>query len=318
MSKITVVIPCYNASEYLERCIRSFEEQTYKDFSVIFIDDCSTDNTVMKIQELKKTSNLDITLLFNARNSGPAVSRNRGIEYAKSEYITFCDCDDWYEKNFLEEMIAEMNQGVDIAFCGYRIVNEKGEIQKRPLIEKDAYLDSKEVLSLDVDSLCMMMVKASLMKETLLPDIRNGEDVAVVPLLIIKSKKCVVKKECLYNYFRRQGSASQAPSMIVVDSLIESFLYTKSKFPEELKEELEFLGIKNLLYSTMITLFSFDYDVDKVKEIRALFESDFPNWSNNKYYNQLTFYKKAVLFFLKVRCYFGIKILALIRKTITK
>jgi len=312
MSKISVVIPCYNAENYIERCVNAFEMQSFKDFTLIFVDDCSSDGTVEKIRKIN--SGLDIALLINEQNCGPAITRNKGIQYAASEYITFCDCDDWYEPEFLSEMLLALTENdADIALCGYNVVNEKGNVQKRPLAEKNIVLTGANALRLDADSLCMLMVKTDIMKTILLPDIRNGEDVAVVPLLIAKSQRCAVLKECLYNYYRRDGSASCKPTMRVVESLQQAFVYTQKFFPDNMKSELEYLGIKNMLYSALITLFSFGYDTKTASDILNSFERIYPFWHKNPYFCNLSFYKKIVLKLLKIRCFFAVKLIAYIR-----
>lgn len=81
-----------------------------------------------------------------------------------------------------------LNTNSDIAFCGYKVVDENGNLQMRALTDKSGTLSRTEIFGLDVDSLCMMMVKTSIMKDTLLPNLRNGEDVATVSLLIGKAK----------------------------------------------------------------------------------------------------------------------------------
>lgn len=319
MSKISIVIACYNVSNYIERCIRALENQTYKDFTAIFVDDCSTDDTAKKIEYYKGHSNIDIVILKNEVNRGPAFSRNNGIKYANTEYITFCDSDDWYEPEFLETFLnCFENSEVDIAFCGYSVVDEKGNKDERPLTTENKTMDYSDALRLDTDSLCMLMVKTELMKKTPLPDLRNGEDMAVVPLLISKSRRCVALSQCMYNYFRRSDSASQKPTMRVVDSLISSFEHVKRCFPVSLKSELEYIGIKNMLYSSIISLFSFSYDTEKANQIILNFEKDFPTWFKNPYIDHLSSYKRVVLKLVHKRRYRFIKWIADIRFLLTR
>ena len=318
MAKISVIIPCYNAEKYIVQCVESLKKQSFTDFTIIFVDDASTDDTVNRIQEIRAKESLDIVLLTNSQNSGPAVSRNKGIEYSTSEYITFCDCDDWYEPDYLEKMIKMLTQEcVDIALCGYKVVDENSKVQYRPMVDVDVTMNSTEALRLEADSLCMLMVKASIMKETLLPDLRNGEDSAVVPLLIAKANGCAVTKDCLYNYFRRQGSASQKPTMKVVESLRKSFAHTENEFPVGMKAELEYLGMKNMLYSTLISLFSFSFDIKKADEILNDFERIYPSWIENPYFKYMSSYKRIVLRLANRRLYPIIKLVACVRMIIT-
>ena len=319
MNRMTVVIPCYNAENYIDRCVDSLLKQTYQNFDVIFIDDASKDNTVKKLENIVLNCNLNIKIIKNEENSGPAKSRNRGILSATTEYITFCDADDSYEPDFLSKLFNELEKNkADLVVCGYSVVDENGNKEKRPLNFNGVLRSKADILKLDVDSLCMLMVKTNIMKDTLLPNIRNGEDMAVVPLLMIKSNSCVALGECLYNYCRRNNSASEKPTMKVVDSFISSFEFIKTHFPKEYYEIEEYIGIRNLLYAGLITLFSFSFDVKKANRILYDFEKSYPNWIQNKYINEMLNYKKIVLKMANKHAYWGIWILAKLRRSLTR
>lgn len=315
MPKVSVIIPCYNAEKYIERCLNALETQTFQDFEVIVIDDCSSDQSVKIITEYATHTTLQIHLLKNETNSGPAASRNKGIGTAKGDYIAFCDSDDWYDSNFLSSMLSKMEGNCsDIVFCGYKVIDSNNNCELRPLHSSKEVVSSNEALVLDVDSLCMMMVKAQIIKRTPLPNIRNGEDMAVIPLLIGQSNCCSIVNDCLYNYYRNNYSASQTATMQAVDSLILSFEHIKENFSTENKEILEYIGIRNLLYAGIITLFSVSYNPKKAKEIIENFEKDFPSWYENKMIGNMPKYKRLVLKFTHRRCYVVLFFIALIRK----
>lgn len=316
---VTVVIPCFNAAQYIYKCISSLENQTYHNFKVIFVDDNSTDDTYSQLLELQKISHLNIKVLLNAQNSGPAISRNRGILEVDTKYIAFCDCDDWYEPNFIEEMVGLLeSNSADLAFCGHKVVDENGSALMRPVFNKSGIISKEQVYSLDADSLCMLMVKSDIMKTTLLPNLRNGEDMAVVPLLIAKANIYVVSEKCLYNYFRRSDSASEMIKVEVVDSLLFSFDYLKQNFPSDLHIELEYIGIKYVLYSSIITLFTIGFYRKKALLILYNFEKNYPNWKNNPYLGGMRFYKRLVIFLVKLKCLYCIRVVAIVRKSLFK
>lgn len=311
MSKISVIIPCFNAASYIEKCLAALEEQLYKDFDVILVDDCSTDQTQNVIEQYKKTSKLHITVEKNDVNSGPAASRSRGIRTSCSEYVTFCDSDDWYEKDFLLKMITAIEQHqADMAFCGYHIVSEDHAVEKRPLQGACVIEDKKEALALNVDSMCMLMVRRTIIADCPWPDIRNGEDMAIVPLLICACNKYCVVQDCLYNYLTRASSASNAVSMKVVDALEQSFSFIQEHMPKEYALETEYIGMNNWLYAGLITLFSIGFDTKKARQILADFEKTYPDWSNHPMYDRLAKYKKLILCLAKKRMFLAIKIIA--------
>lgn len=314
---VTIVIPCYNVAKYIKRCIDSLVDQSFQKFKVILVDDKSTDDTYQYLLQLQATSGLDIMVLQNSCNSGPAVSRNKGILEADTKYITFCDSDDWYEPDFLKTMVSLLeDNAADMAFCGYKVVDEHGNSQSRPVYNRSGLISREEAFCLDADSLCMLMVKTDIMKDTLLPDLRNGEDVATVPLLMAKANRYAATVSCLYNYFRRSNSASERPTMKAVESLVCSYQYVQKNFPDKYIKEKEFLGIKNLLYSTIITLFSCSNDKRTAKELLNEFETIYPNWKNNPYITSLRIYKKVILRMVSLKLFGVVRLVAILRNVI--
>lgn len=316
---VTIVIPCYNAAKYIDKCIDSLINQTYKHFRVILVDDKSTDDTYTHLLQLQANSGLDISVLQNQQNSGPAASRNKGILACDTKYITFCDSDDWYEPDFIETMVNLLeDDSADMVFCGYKVVDEQGNFTSRSVNNRSGLISREEAFCLDADSLCMLMVKSDIMKNTLLPNLRNGEDIATVPLLMAKARKYATSNKCLYNYFRRSDSASEKPTMKAVNSLVCSYKYVQKNFPDEYIKEKEFLGIKNLLYSTLITLFSCSYDKRTAKMLLKEFENLYPFWKNNPYIASLRMYKKIIVYMVYFRCFFAIWIVAMLRNKLMK
>lgn len=314
---VTIVIPCYNVAKYIKRCIDSLVDQSFQKFKVILVDDKSTDDTYQYLLQLQATSGLDIMVLQNSCNSGPAVSRNKGILEADTKYITFCDSDDWYEPDFLKTMVSLLeDNAADMAFCGYKVVDEHGNSQSRPVYNRSGLISREEAFCLDADSLCMLMVKTDIMKDTLLPDLRNGEDVATVPLLMAKANRYAATVSCLYNYFRRSNSASERSTMKAVESLVCSYQYVQKNFPDKYIKEKEFLGIKNLLYSTIITLFSCSNDKRTAKELLNEFETIYPNWKNNPYITSLRIYKKVILRMVSLKLFGVVRLVAILRNVI--
>ena len=101
---ISVVIPVYNAEKYLKECVDSVLAQTYSNYEILLIDDGSADNSP-EICDRYAESNSKIKVIHQ-KNSGVAEARNNGIREAKGEYIAFLDCDDWWEKEFLEKLVS--------------------------------------------------------------------------------------------------------------------------------------------------------------------------------------------------------------------
>lgn len=117
----------YNSEAFISETINSVINQTYKSWELLLIDDFSTDTTLQVIQPfLDKYSN--IKLLKNETNFGAAISRNKGIEAAKGDYIAFLDGDDVWKPEKLEKQIAFMQiQNCDVCFSSYELIDENGK-----------------------------------------------------------------------------------------------------------------------------------------------------------------------------------------------
>lgn len=105
INKCTIIIPCFNSHEYLSRAIQSIENQTIKFYEVIIINDGSTNK-----ETIKYLSNLEKDyIIINQQNKGLAAARNQGVKLAKSNWVTFLDCDDWLENDTHEIFINSNN-----------------------------------------------------------------------------------------------------------------------------------------------------------------------------------------------------------------
>ena len=118
MKKISIVIPVYNAENYIVRCLDSVKSQSYQDFEIVLINDRSTDNTLEVLTNYQtENKNLDIRILTNEKNSGPSISRNFGIDNAKGSYIFFMDADDDFADDLaLQSFIDKTEGNPDIVF----------------------------------------------------------------------------------------------------------------------------------------------------------------------------------------------------------
>lgn len=120
--KVSVVVPIYNVAPYLERCVESLFSQTLTDIEFIFVDDCSTDDSLSILQQLVSTSccQHQCQIIHNEKNAGISETRRRGFLLAKGEYIATCDADDWAEPVLYEQLYNAAGPFcADIVFCDY-------------------------------------------------------------------------------------------------------------------------------------------------------------------------------------------------------
>lgn len=123
MSKFSIIIPVYNVKEYLEECLESIVNQSFKGFEVICVNDGSTDNSLEILQKYAKKDKRFKVL--NQKNQGQGVARNNALNIANGEYILFVDPDDFIELNMLEVLNERLDvQNIDVAFFDYQIFGE--------------------------------------------------------------------------------------------------------------------------------------------------------------------------------------------------
>lgn len=154
---ISVIVPVYNVAPYLRRCVDSLLAQTFRNFELILVDDGSSDGSGEICEEygnIDENENKDEALsgkvnvsvkVIHQSNAGVSAARNRGIEEAHGEYISFVDADDWVEPRFLEAFAEEVEkQGgrVDCVVQGF--VNHEGVVQKETYAN---YPDTKSICS---------------------------------------------------------------------------------------------------------------------------------------------------------------------------
>lgn len=123
MTKISIIVPCYNVEKLVGRCLDSLLGQTLPDIEIICIDDKSTDNT---LGILKQYADADkrVSIIEMPENRGVAVARNMGLAAAKSPYIGFIDPDDWVDADFYEKLYAAIaKSGADVAKATVKITN---------------------------------------------------------------------------------------------------------------------------------------------------------------------------------------------------
>lgn len=125
---VSIIMPYYNAAEYMRETVEAIMAQTYKDWELIIVDDCSPAPETPDV--LKKVSALDerIKVLKTEKNGGAGLARNVGIEAASGDYLAFCDSDDWWYPTKLEEQLKFMQDNNYPFTCTwYEDANEKLE-----------------------------------------------------------------------------------------------------------------------------------------------------------------------------------------------
>lgn len=212
---VSIIIPVYNSSKYIEETIKSINEQTYTNYEAIFIDDFSVDNSVQIIEEYKKI-NPKFKLIKLKRHIGVSKARNIGIRKAKGRYLTFLDSDDIWIKNKLEEQIKYIQKyNVEFIYSSFRYINDKGtkvskKIKVKPKLDyKKALLDTRILTTTAMIDLSKIPKRYCYM-----PDIMN-EDVAVWWRILKKGYFAYAQDKVLAYYRKSKNSRSSRKTITV-------------------------------------------------------------------------------------------------------
>lgn len=297
MPVVSVIIPCFNSANLMKKCLEMFEKQTFKNFEIIIVDDCSTDNSLSILEKETKNRNLEIKVLRHYVNAGPGIARNTGISAAQGEFFAFCDCDDYYAENYLEVMYDKViSTNSDIVMCNCMLVMPDSTFRDNSYTEIFNKNNTKEYyLAYSRTALCYLLVRRSLFDSVKLPPLYNGEDMAVVPLLLLKAKKITHVEEPLYFYCVRKGSASNKATEEAFENIKAVFKYLEYGWSGRYENELEFLGIKTILYSAVMVGIKAGVSNKTINETITSFESKYKIWNHNPYLKGMAFRYRVFL-----------------------
>ena len=140
--KLSVIVTVYNLENYIERCLKSIQNQTYKNFECIVVDDGSTDHSISILSGFAQDSRFTV---IQKENQGVSATRNVGIQRAEGEYILFVDGDDYLDASMLENIVKLLeNNKVDAIFSGYKGVYENGKVARVEIPKYDKTIYEEE------------------------------------------------------------------------------------------------------------------------------------------------------------------------------
>lgn len=305
-SNISIVIPFYNASEIIDKCLESLENQTSKNFEVIFVNDCSKKEEFSRFEEKIKEYTFNYKIISNRKNSGPGITRNNGIKKCSSDYITFIDSDDFVELNFIEksELIIKNNKP-DIIYYDYYI-NKK--ICKPFHGEKEEY-SNLEALALSNGMCWGKVYKKSIIEKynIMFPNLIRSEDLAFIKVYLAKCKKIYYSKEPMYNYVMNKNSIMHTKKTIDINNNIEAFNYIKNNTLDG--KEIEMIFIREYLYLIVQNMILTKRSTKDIKEFIDSSCKMYSNWYNNEYIKYQPKYLKILLFMIKNKLIFLLRII---------
>lgn len=250
--KISVIVAVYNTEKYLDRCIESLLNQTYKNIELVIVEDCSTDSSRKLLKKYKENKNIKV--FYNRENRGLSYSRNYGLKKSTGDFIGYIDSDDYVEPDYYEKLMSSIKDNKsDITICDIKLVDE----QTNKIQRCKCYANDFDVYSVVNNgfaaSACNKLFKRKNIEKYPFAEGKVNEDIAVVIPTVIQAKKISYADTC-YFYVQRGGSIQNSKFS---DKRFDIFDGVKTTL-ERIKNEQDYEFYKNaIVYNQLILLLMF-------------------------------------------------------------
>lgn len=239
--KISVIIPVYNASVTLDRCLSSLASQSHADLEAVLVDDCSTDGSLALLRQFASSHSF-VKIISHSQNRGVAAARNSGLDAATGDYVYFLDADDWLETEALADMTSKaLQEDLDIVGCEWELAFEhSGRRMSQPDFSTPAEALRQMMCGRMKWNLWLFLVRRTLYEGLrFVPGQDMGEDMLVMHRLFLKASKVGLVKEALYHYalpgmsgtFSEKHVSQICANVSVLESVIASSACAEKLLP---------------------------------------------------------------------------------------
>jgi len=233
MPQISVIVPVFNAQEYLDRCLYSIIDQTFSDIEIICVNDKSSDRSAEVVKGIARNDSR-VRLFNHPENLGPGGARNTGIAQARADYLAFVDSDDFVDPNMLEVLFAGLDGGkFDIVESGCRAITGDREMVWEYTPDKlfidDLGNEPDRMFLLREWGLPQKLWRKSLFAggHLVFPTRVYWEDISLIPILLLKARNLRKIDSIFYNYIQRENSITNSASAKHVVDLFKAFEHIK-------------------------------------------------------------------------------------------
>lgn len=196
---VSIVTPVYNAEKFISETIDSIQKQTYKDWELILVDDCSSDSSYDIISEYMKNDKR-IRYIKLEKNSGAAVSRNTGIKNARGRFIAFVDSDDiWLPKKLEKQVKYMLDKNIGFTFTSYRYMKEDG-IKTNKVAKAPKKINYNGLLKNTIIGCSTVVLDRNIVGDFLMPLVKKGQDTATWLMILRNQKYAYGIEEVLVDY----------------------------------------------------------------------------------------------------------------------
>lgn len=203
---VSIIMPNYNSEKYIEATIKSVLAQTYQNWELLFVDDCSSDRSLEIAQSFEDER---ITILFTDKNGGAALARNKAIEKARGKWIAFLDSDDLWMPEKLEKQITYMqNNDISFSYTDYEVIDENNKTVSifKPRLDVCKY---KDILKHNYIGCLTVIYDSEKIGKVLMPvNAVKREDLACWLSILKNGAQAHCLHECLAQYKVHSNSVS--------------------------------------------------------------------------------------------------------------
>lgn len=290
--KVSVIVPVYNAAKYLDEMVNSLLAQTLKEIEFIFVNDCSTDNSLEILYEFEKKDTGRIIIINLDENQGPGGARNVGLQYSSGEYIAFADSDDYVNSKMYEYMYEKaIEDDFDLVECGYFSErNNKEMMLWDSSMEGEVSFDNRVKLFLSCGFLWSKLYKRRIIIDSQVEFINKiqFEDVDFLSRLYCRIQKVGIVNKSLYYYRNNPESFSNKGNTLKYLDIISTFCteylnnMRKEKNFDILKPVIEFviLGIWFDMFKSYVTK-SPKIDINSLQKLDKEIKQYVSNYGEN-------------------------------------
>lgn len=291
---ISIIVPVYNVEKYLEKCVNSIVNQTYKNLEIILVDDGATDSSGKLCDELAKIDNR--IKVYHKENGGLSDARNYGVERATGDYIGFVDSDDYIDSEMYGKLYeAIKKENVDVAECNLKIIyTDREELFTEQkyynVYTKQEYLEEYLKIEKIFGSACVRLIKSDIAKKLKFPVGKLYEDTYYAYDLIEKVDRYVIMNNPYYNYLMRENSITNTkfnPRIFDLIEIVEKFRKTTYENYPGLKEAADCRKMYAYFSVLNSILLEKNYrDNEYYLEILSYFKRNYISLLKNKYINR--------------------------------
>lgn len=205
---VSVIIPVYNNADYVEKCIRSVMNQSWRNLDIIVVDDGSSDGSEDILDKLAAVDNR--IRLVHQDNHGVAAARNKGLELAQGQFLTFVDGDDYIDRNYIQRLLRRQREtGAELVICGLEFVDKEGHVIKR-IIPKRYERFQHEEWPMMLSAVCSHLYKRELWNKSGIrfSEGERGEDMPISLYFAAMCDKISVLSSGGYAYVQHKSSAA--------------------------------------------------------------------------------------------------------------